>query len=146
LLLYRALLDEAMLAARPAPGAKELLTRALQSGWTTCVVTSSSSELTRRWLAESGLDGLVEHVVGGEMVRNGKPNPESYQTGLAFCDAEPGASIAVEDSMPGAQSAIAAGIRTFVIVPSNRTGEYLAPPGAVGVVRHLSELAGELDR
>jgi HAD superfamily hydrolase (TIGR01509 family) len=145
LLLYRQLLAEAMLTARPAPGAQDLLARARLKGWATCVVTSSSSDLTSRWLVESGLAGLVDHVVGGEMVRSGKPNPESYRTGLTLCGAQPGASIAVEDSIPGAQSAIAAGIRTFFIV-ANERGDHSAPPGAMGVVRHLSELAKELDR
>jgi HAD superfamily hydrolase (TIGR01509 family) len=145
LLLYREVLEEAMLAVRPSLGAEALLTKARRDGWSTCVVTSSRSDLTRRWLGVSGLERLVDHVVGGEMVRKGKPDPESYLAGLALCDADPQASVAVEDTVLGAQAAIAAGIRTLFLDPSG-DGEPPPPPGVAGVVQGLADVAAELDR
>lgn len=144
--MYREVLDGAMLAVRPSAGAEALLTKAHRGGWSTCVVTSGRSDLTRRWLVVSGLEALVDHVVGGEMVGRGKPDPECYLTGLALCDADPGVSLAVEDSVPGAQAAIAAGIRTLFIVPIGDGEPSSAPPGAAGVVRRLADVAEELDR
>ena len=144
--MYREVLDGVMLAVRPSVGAEALLTKAHRGGWSTCVVTSGRSDLTRRWLVVWGLEALVDHVVGGEMVERGKPDPECYLTGLALCDADPGVSLAVEDSIPGAQAAIAAGIRTLFIVPIGHREPSSAPPGAAGVVRRLADVAEELDR
>jgi HAD superfamily hydrolase (TIGR01509 family) len=143
--LYRKLLAKGMLAVRPAPGAAELLLAARRSGWATCVVTSGRSDEARRWLAGAGLDSLLDHVVGGEMVRKGKPDPESYRTALTLCDAEPAASIAVEDSVAGAEAAIAAGVRTFFMVAESDAGQRLAPPGTAGTVSHLQDVECELE-
>lgn len=145
LTVYREVLDAAMLAVRPAMGAEALLITARQGGWSTCVVTSGGSRPTRQWLSVSGLESLVDHVVGGDMVQKGKPDPEFYLAGLALCNADPGASVAVEDSVPGAQAAIAAGIRTFLIAHSG-DGQTVAPPGTAGVVRRLADVEAELGR
>lgn len=144
--VYREVLDAAMLAVRPSAGAEALLLKAHRGGWSTCVVTSGRSDVTRRWIGVSGLEALVDHVVGGEMVRRGKPDPECYLTGLALCDANPGVSLAVEDSVPGARAAIAAGIRTLFIVPIGDGEPPLAPPGGAFVIRGLADVAEELDR
>lgn len=144
--LYRDLLARGMLTVQPAPGAAQLLHAARLNGWATCVVTSARSDEARRWLGKTGLNSLVLHVVGGEMVANGKPDPECYRTGLTLCDAVPGASIAVEDSALGAESAIAAGVRTFFIVPDGGACGPAAPLGTAGVVSHLRDVERELGR
>jgi HAD superfamily hydrolase (TIGR01509 family) len=143
--LYRELLAKGMRTVRPAPGAAELLLAARLNGWTTCVVTSGGSHEARRWLADVGLAPLVDHVVGGEMVKNGKPDPESYCTALWLCDAEPRASIAVEDSLPGAEAAITAGVRTFFMVGESHGGRHSAPPGTAGIVARLKDVERELE-
>jgi len=76
-------------------------------------------------------------VVSGDDVSRGKPDPEPYRVAIERADADPGLSIAVEDSPQGAAAARAAGLRTFLL----RGGRDRAPPQqGVRGIRSLSDL------
>jgi HAD superfamily hydrolase (TIGR01509 family) len=59
-------------------------------------------------------------VVSGDDVLKGKPDPEPYLLGASKLGLDPAECVAVEDSPPGAASALAAGIPT-VVVPGAAT-------------------------
>jgi len=120
----------------PTAGARELLGRARSAGWKIAVVTSGPQALARGWLGRVELAPLVDTVVGGDDVPRGKPDPAPYTEAIRRLAVTPGDCIAVEDSSTGAASAMAAGIRTYVIQP----GE-LAVPQGTDRVRGLSDLA-----
>jgi len=146
---YRALIDAAYLDVAPAPGATATLETAFRHGWTVSVVTSNTGARTRTWLARTGLAPFVNVIVGGDEVVLGKPNPEPYRVALARSACNREASIAVEDSLPGVRSALAAGLRSFVVAP--RTGESHANPpidwpDPVRLIAALDELIPELGR
>jgi HAD superfamily hydrolase (TIGR01509 family) len=141
---YGALIDAALLDAPPMREAAATLQAAFDHGWTIGVVTSNATARSRTWLARSSLAQFVTLVIGGDDVCLGKPEPEPYLMALARSGCSREGSLAVEDSMPGARSAIAAGLRTFGLAPETR--EALDWPEPVRLIAALDELIPELTR
>ncbi len=141
---YNSLVDAALLDVPPAPGAMPVLEAAFRHGWKIGVVTSNKAARSRTWLARRGLAPFVDVVVGGDDICLGKPEPEPYLMALARSGCGREASIAVESSLQGARSALAAGLRTFGFAPEGR-----APidwPESVRLIGALDELMPELTR
>ncbi|KAD3632811.1 HAD-IA family hydrolase [Arthrobacter yangruifuii] len=121
------------------PGARELLTE-LQSAGIPCALVTMSEQVLAQEILRALPAGTFGVVVTGDMVGRGKPDPEPYQ--LAFDTLKgtvPGLDkarvVAIEDSLPGATSAQAAGLVTLT-VPN-----FVALPP--GVFRHeWDSLAG----
>ncbi|MCC9204740.1 HAD family hydrolase [Arthrobacter sp. zg-Y769] len=111
------------------PGARELLTE-LQAAGIPCALVTMSEPVLAREIIQALPAGTFGVVVTGDMVSQGKPDPEPYQ--LAFDtlaksvpDLDKTRVVAIEDSLPGATSAQAAGLVTLTVpnfVP--------LPPGA----------------
>lgn len=125
-------------AARPAPGAPELLNAAQERGVAVVVVTSARGVVARGFLHNQGLWHLVRAVVGAEATRRGKPHPDPYQKALEVSGLLPREALAVEDTSLGAASALAAGIPTYIVAPPER--QHPQVPGAAGYIRRLDEL------
>lgn len=117
-----------------APGVPELLSELQTSGVPCALVTASYRRVVDAVLARIPADTFAVVVVGDE-VEHGKPHPEPYLRAAALLGVDPAATIAVEDSEPGATSANAAGT---VVVALQRT---IAVPPAARRVR-LPDLAG----
>lgn len=84
------------------------------------MVTGSPRDQVARMHRHTGLLDLFEVVVTDDDVRNSKPHPEPYRKALGLLGLEARESFAVEDSVRGAGSAIAAGLRCLV-VPNSLT-------------------------
>jgi HAD superfamily hydrolase (TIGR01509 family) len=136
LTLYEGMVNDAYRNVAPCHGAIALLRVARQGGIRVGIVTSNSASLAWAWLRRVSLSELVDVVIGGDDVRRGKPDPEPYLVALERTGCNQSASIAVEDSCAGAQSAVAAGIPTFLLAGTNVE----APPTVV-VVDNLESVA-----
>lgn len=122
---YQELIEAAYIAVPPRAGAHDLLEAAKARGWIVGVVTSNSEGRTRAWLARVGLDGWIDVVVGGDVVRSaraspravarGKPAPDPYLAALECTGCKAENALAVEDSAQGATAATAAGIATLAL-------------------------------
>jgi HAD superfamily hydrolase (TIGR01509 family) len=110
---YNCLIDNVYGLVSPSPNARALLEEARKRGWVIGIVTSNDEKRTREWLNKNGLISLVDSVVTGTDVTNGKPEPDPYLLALERSGCVASLAIAVEDSPQGAQSAIRAGLRTF---------------------------------
>jgi beta-phosphoglucomutase-like phosphatase (HAD superfamily) len=72
-------------------------------------------------------------VVTGDEVSQGKPAPESFLEAARRLAADPRVCIAFEDSLPGVQSAVAAGMKVYAVPdarlsePGNTTPLYYVP-------------------
>lgn len=141
---YNAMLDAAFLAIAPTHDAAATLETAFGQGFKIGIVTSHAAARSRRWLAASGLMRFVDVVVGGDEVCLGKPEPEPYHVALARSGCAREASIAVEESEPGARSALAAGLRVFGLAPGGQSA--IAWPEPVRLIDSLSELMPEVSR
>lgn len=115
LVTYNHLIDEAYRNVSPLPGALDLLETAAKKRWTLVLVTSNFHSRAQAWLAGHGFSSLLQMLVSSEEVRRGKPFPDLYECALSRSGCVAADSIAVEDSPQGAQAAVSAGLRTFVI-------------------------------
>lgn len=122
--------------AKPAPGAHELLEAAKDRGVHVAVVTSSPEFVARTFLEAHGLDGHVSSVVSADSVIQGKPHPEPFLAALKQAGLPAERGLAVEDSAAGAQSAMAAGLATYLI----SLYEQHPHPQVEGVVGYISRL------
>ncbi|GAC1379115.1 MAG: HAD family phosphatase [Marmoricola sp.] len=96
------------------PGARALLLDLAAAGVPCGMVTMSYERFVAPVL-EALPEGTFTAVVTGEKVSRGKPHPDPYLEGAALLGLDPAACIAIEDSVTGSSSAIAAGCPTVVV-------------------------------
>jgi len=96
------------------PGARELLADLRAHGVPCGLVTMSYPRFIAPVL-EALPDDTFACVVTGDQVAAGKPDPEAYVRAADLVGSEPADCVAIEDSLPGARSAAAAGCRVLVV-------------------------------
>lgn len=97
------------------PGVMELLEFAKEHGVRMAVATSSRREHAEEMLNTGGIYQYFDQFVFGDSVKNAKPDPEIYLTACQRLGADPAASLALEDSPAGIESAYAAGMMPVMI-------------------------------
>lgn len=91
------------------PGVKELLKFLKENHIKTAVATSSPYYRAMDCLSIVHFDQYFDEVIGGDMIKHGKPEPDIYLTAAKSLDLEPAHCIAVEDSATGLLAAKRAG-------------------------------------
>jgi len=135
------------------PGVKRLLQEALHSGLRLAIATTTSLENVEA-LLEHSLDpdavSWFEVIAAGDMVAAKKPAPDIYHYALKALNLPAAQCLAVEDSLNGLRSALAADLRTLVTVCDYTRNQQFS--GAALVVDQLGEpdqamtvLAGDAD-
>lgn len=97
-------------------GVLALLAELKAAGVPCAMVTMSYANLALA-VAEQLPPGTFQTLVTGDLLSNGKPDPEAYLTAAARLGVEPGRCVAIEDSPPGIASAEAAGC-VVIAVPN----------------------------
>jgi HAD superfamily hydrolase (TIGR01509 family) len=115
------------------PGARELLAGAVAAGVPCALVTMSWAPVTTALIGALPA-GTFSAVVTGDVVTRGKPHPEPYLTAARLLGVDPARCLALEDSVPGVTSALAAGVPTIgvphtVALPGGPGSAEPAPPG-----------------
>jgi HAD superfamily hydrolase (TIGR01509 family) len=100
------LFDDAVAAARDLRA----------SGVPVAVASSSPRERLDRTLARAGLAAAFDVTVAGDEVAHGKPAPDMFLAAAERLGARPADCIVVEDSAPGVQAGLAAGMTTIGVV------------------------------
>lgn len=90
------------------PGSRELLAALKTAGIPTALVTMSVKRMAEQ-IAELIDFAAFDLIIAGDMVSNSKPHPEPYLTAAAALGVNPAHCVAIEDSVPGIHSAVAAG-------------------------------------
>ena len=96
-----------------------------------CVASSGSHDKIRHSLRLTDLTGFFgdSRIFSAEDVALGKPAPDLFLLAAARCGVSPGECVVVEDSRPGVEAAVAAGMR--VLGFAARTGpRHLEAAGA----------------
>jgi HAD superfamily hydrolase (TIGR01509 family) len=111
-LLSEQVMEQITVAVPWRPGAKELLSDLRESGIPTALVTMSIGMMAEHVRSFIPFDAF-DLVISGDDVTNPKPHPEAYLTAAAYFDAAPADCVAIEDSVAGTASAVAAGVVTI---------------------------------
>lgn len=90
-------------------GLTELLDAIRARGLKCAVCTATDRERTKLYLTKIGVYDRFDGFVCGDMIANGKPDPDIYIEGAAVLGLEPGECMALEDSPNGIESAFRAG-------------------------------------
>jgi HAD superfamily hydrolase (TIGR01509 family) len=113
------------------------------------VATSTRRDRAQAKLTQTGIVARFTHLVGGDEVARGKPEPDIFLTAAARLAMAPSDCLVLEDSEPGVRAALAAGI-TPIMVPDlhEPSAELLAMgllilPSLAHVTAHLQALPGE---
>jgi beta-phosphoglucomutase len=129
------------------PGTAACL-RAMRAACPIAIASGALSHEIALILASAGLDGLVPVIVAAGDTPRGKPAPDPYRLAMERLSAafgrhlRPQASVAIEDSRWGLESARAAGMRTIAVT---HTYPREALTGAADrVVDSLAEITREL--
>ena len=80
------------------------------------VASSTNTKTTKEHLTSSGIAHRFPVIVGGDMVTNGKPNPDIFLKAAELLGVQPEECVVVEDSPAGIRAAVAANMKT-VLVP-----------------------------
>ena len=130
-----------LIQAQPMAGAQALIGRCLELGLPMALATSSSKEAVNLkakphpWLA-----AIEERVHGDDPeLRRGKPHPDVFQLAAQRLGVNCQDSWAFEDSPAGAQAALAAGCRVFV-VPAADADPALYPTEIADRISTLEEV------
>ena len=110
--IYRArLIGEFENRLEVMPGVQDLLEKLVVQS---CVATSSSPARVRRSLEIVGLDSFFrERVFTASAVENGKPAPDLFLHVAEKMGCDPTDCLVIEDSIPGVQAALAAGMAVW---------------------------------
>jgi len=123
------------------PGARELI-RSIHDAGIPQVIVTMSYRSTANFVADEV--GLFAGVICGEDVTHSKPHPEPYVMGAALVGVDASECVALEDSVPGSASAVAAGAVTIALplhVPLPESENYTIWHTMVGRdVSHIREV------
>ncbi len=127
------------------PGLRELLVRIAERGLPWAVATSSPRQHAWEVLAQLGLQAEVSAVACGDEVAHGKPAPDIYLLAAERLGIRPEQCIAMDDSGPGTEAAVAAGMLTIAIPNGHTTATDFSHADYVydslyGVVENLDGL------
>ena len=108
-------------------GLHELLDCLDSVGCKKAVATATRRERALRYLDSVGILHRFDAIICGDMVTNGKPDPEIYLTAAGELDLPAEQCAAFEDSPNGILSAYRAGCRTIMIPDLTQPDEQVMP-------------------
>jgi len=122
------------------PGVERLLADARRHGLRLAIVTTTTPDNITALLEHSftqDVSAWFEVIAAGSVVPAKKPAPDIYHYALQQLQLEAEDCIAIEDSLNGLQSAVAAGVPTLITInPYTARQDFT---GAVLVLDHLGE-------
>jgi HAD superfamily hydrolase (TIGR01509 family) len=98
-------------------GSKELLLELQRLNYRLALVTGTRLEVVNKVL-QMGLEGVFEIIITGEMVSNGKPDPEPYLKAVNELNVDKESCLVVENAPAGITSAKSAGLTCFAVQTS----------------------------
>ncbi len=112
-------------------GVSELIRIVQERAISTCVASSGDLTKINLSLTTTGLLGLFGgHIFSASMVPRGKPHPDLFLLAAERMGVSPERSVVIEDSVPGVQAAVAAGMRVLAYAGDPHTdGDALARAG-----------------
>jgi HAD superfamily hydrolase (TIGR01509 family) len=140
---YRAIAAEHV---RAHPGAEDLLRGLVARGVRTGVVTSKTTDRVTIDAELTGLTSLVDVIITGDDVEQGKPDPQGIRMALTALGVDAAAALYVGDGTVDIRAGKAAGLRTVALTHglSDRAGLEAENPDLI--MDDLSPLLGAVER
>lgn len=132
--LYREMVEAGEVLAFPF--ANELLSALRQRQYRSWVVTGASRRSANAALTRLGLLDFFEGMVTGDETERTKPAPDLYLRCLQNHNIDSTSAVAIEDALPGIQSARAAGLKVMAV--NNVELSHL--PEYVGTLKDLHDM------
>ena len=104
-------------------GLKELLSYLKKEKYEMAVATATDYERTKLYLSSIGVFSYFSQVVCGNMLKNGKPEPDIYQLAAQKLGYAPEECMALEDSPNGILAAYRAGVLPVMVPDLDSPGE-----------------------
>ena len=105
------------------------------------VATSTAHDQALQRLQSAGIAHYFDHVIGGDQVKQGKPNPEIYLQAASLLGYPPAQCLALEDSHNGVIAALTAGMTVVQIPDLVEPDDTLLAMGHI-VLENLSAVLG----
>ncbi|MCL2840187.1 MAG: HAD family phosphatase [Defluviitaleaceae bacterium] len=96
-------------------GVEVLLDKLELLGIKKCVATSTDKERATHKLTLANLAHRFEVIVGGDEVKESKPNPEIFLKAAAYCQTAPKDCLVLEDTIAGTKGAVSAKMPVIII-------------------------------
>ena len=96
-------------------GIPELLEFFKGNGTICCVASSTVTPMVEKYLNIAGIRDYFKHIIGGDQVKNSKPNPEIFLKALGKTPCNKDEAVIFEDSENGIRAAHAAEIPVICI-------------------------------
>lgn len=97
------------------PQIRELLKELKTDGIMCAVASSTKTEFVKIYLENAGLDCYFDVIIGGEMVKRSKPEPDIFILACEKLNVLPNEAVVLEDSDNGVAAAYAAGIPAICV-------------------------------
>ena len=110
------------------------------------IVTGAQRDDVLAVLDASPTGELVSFLIAEEDVSNGKPHPEGFLTAAQLLNRRPSDVLVFEDSVPGVQAAVAAGMHCIVVCGGEPSWELNATAPAIVAELSADLVAGPLNR
>lgn len=108
-------------------GMRELLSFLKENNIRTAVATATNRERTTLYLRKINAENLFDSIICGDMVENGKPQPDIYITAAKCLELPANMCAAFEDSPNGIKSAYAAGCKAIMIPDLTQPDDEIIP-------------------
>lgn len=131
--------DSSVTTFQLIPGIEIFLQRCIDINLPIALVTSALPPKVDRMLSSLSLDPPFRTIVTADRVKNGKPNPECYRLAIAELEIEPEEAVVFEDSISGAQAALAAGA-TVIGVNESHMIDPLQETGTAFVIENFDSV------
>ena len=105
------------------PGAMELLHFLKEQGYRTALATSTFRKTAEFYLEKSGTKECFDVIIAGDMVKNGKPDPEIFLTAAEKLGLSAAECAVCEDSLNGVMAGRSSGAKVFYIPDLNKLTE-----------------------
>jgi phosphoglycolate phosphatase len=122
------------------PGVPEALSLLAWANF--AVVTNKPESFSRRILNGLGIETRFCTILGGDSVRNRKPDPEALLKVMSQCNVPPSETVMVGDSRVDIEAGKAAAVTTCGVLGGFRNREELETAGCDLLIENLIELAG----
>jgi beta-phosphoglucomutase len=110
------------------------------------VVTGAQRDDVLAVLDGGATGGLISVLIAEEDVSNGKPHPEGFLAAARMLDRRPSDVLVFEDSVPGVQAAVAAGMHCIAVCAAEPGRELSAAAPAIVSGLSVELVADQLNR